>query len=139
PDTLPDMGPGVHHVRVPPLSAAHCRQLVDAVGGDVELHGGAGTVDEVIQASRGNPLYLTQMLTLAAEADGAVDLFPPSAEAVIGARVDRLPVPAQRLLAVIGAFGPTAALPDLTEAATALRLRVDEALAELAEQGFVSL
>jgi class 3 adenylate cyclase len=137
PDGLPDLGPGVHHVRVPPLPTEHCRHLLDVVGGDVEPHAGA-VVDEVIRASRGNPLYLTQMLTLAAEADGPVDLFPPSAEAVIGARVDRLPTPAQLLLAVIGAFGATAALPDLTEAATALRLSVDEPLAELAEQGFVA-
>ena len=137
--TMPAIGDGTHCVRVPPLPGEYCRRLVDSMAGDVEPHADRPPADTMIAVSRGNPLYLTQVLTLAAEADGPADLFPPSAEAVIGARVDRLPLPAQRLLAVAGAFGGTATIDDLSAAAAGLGLRVEEPLAHLAEHQFVTV
>lgn len=88
--------------RVPSLSDGHAYELLAALHGDVELHE-AATLEPLVRRSRGNPLFLEQLAAMAA--DGIDDEVAPSAEAALGARIDRLPPPARQVLACIGAWG----------------------------------
>ncbi|OLE22744.1 MAG: hypothetical protein AUG49_18050 [Catenulispora sp. 13_1_20CM_3_70_7] len=133
---LPAFGDAARRFPVPPLDAADSRRLIGAASGGIELHS-MDVQEQMISRSGGNPLYLSQLLTLAEESDTHPDLFPPSAEAVVGARVDRLALDARHLLATIAAFGGGAAPADLASAATLLGLGVEEPLIELTEQQFV--
>jgi class 3 adenylate cyclase/tetratricopeptide (TPR) repeat protein len=88
---------------VPPLDARDCRALVDAIG-EVTLHGDQGAADRVTAMSEGNPLFAEQMAALLADGGSAEEL-PPTVQALLAARLDRLPAAERDLLgrgAVVG-------------------------------------
>jgi hypothetical protein len=66
-----------------PLSAAESKKLLGALG-----VGGEGA-KQIAEAAEGNPLYAEQMAAMVAE-DGAVDAVPPTIQALLAARLDRL-------------------------------------------------
>ncbi|BCB76299.1 AAA family ATPase [Phytohabitans flavus] len=123
----------VRRFPVPPLDPGDSRRLATLLCGDIELHDG-DTLNQMVERSGGNPLYLTQLATLAGESDGRPDLFPPSAEAAVGANLDLLSQPARRLLALLAAFAGRATVADLTEAASTLDFAVEDPLAQLVER-----
>ncbi len=86
-------------LRIPPLPDEHALELVGSLSGDIEPH---SATSPLVQRGRGNPLFLEQLAALAA--DGIDDEVPPSAEAALGARIDRLPVDARHILACLGAW-----------------------------------
>ena len=71
-----------------PLSADHSEQLVD------ELAAGTGIDPDqrrrIIAAADGNPLFLEEMLAMASEDGGHELVVPPTIQALLQARLDRL-------------------------------------------------
>lgn len=110
-------------VSLAPLDAAASRQLVDAFlpPGVVGHH----LRDEIVARAEGNPLYLEELLRAVLEAGGterhrtwtlapgSVSDLPPALEALLVARIDRLPPGPGRLAqvaAVIGRVFPVSVL-----------------------------
>ena len=75
-----------------PLGAGDCEVLLDRLGGSLP----PGERARVIAASDGNPLFLEEMAALADE-DGATAI-PPTIQALLAARLERLPVEERELL-----------------------------------------
>lgn len=100
-------------IELPPLPAAYSLELAEQLTGSaVELHdlalldAPAGpTPAELAARSGGNPLYLEQLVQLIRYGSHGADQIPPSAHAVIGARLDLLGEPAQDLVALLAAHG----------------------------------
>ena len=69
-----------------PLSSAESEQLVGALGGDAL---DAEEQSRILDNAEGNPLFVEQMLALAVEED-AREQIPPSIQALLAARLDRL-------------------------------------------------
>lgn len=93
-----------------PLPPAHARDLVEILTEDAPYP--VHVVDELVERSGGNPLYLTQ-LTAAARARGGVSELPGSVEALLAAQIDQLEArdrAALRQAAVLGARFEFAAL-----------------------------
>ncbi|ETK37747.1 hypothetical protein MPTA5024_02105 [Microbispora sp. ATCC PTA-5024] len=91
--------------------------------------------DEVVKRGGGNPLFLEQLVALAAE--GGDDLIAPSAEAALGARLDRLGPAARRVLACSAAWGADADLVDLAATCGLADKDFDLAVGELSAAGFL--
>ena len=86
------------NVLLEPLDAAETDQLVDALGG---VEGSLRA--RIREASEGNPLFVEEMVALVREAgDGAVAV-PPTIQALLAARLDRLD-PAERNVLERGAI-----------------------------------
>ena len=79
-----------------PLSQPELELLIEHAGGQAL---DATIVNRVAQAAEGNPLFLEQMVALALEDDDPQVIVPPSIQALLAARLDRL-APSQR--AVLG-------------------------------------
>ena len=73
-----------------PLSPEDAALLADALLDDVALD--RATRDRVLAAAEGNPLFIEEMTALAREAGGAIEV-PPTIQAVLQARLDRLSEP----------------------------------------------
>lgn len=73
-----------------PLSAEDAALLADTLLHDVALD--RDTRDRVLATAEGNPLFIEEMTALAREAGGAVEV-PPTIQAVLQARLDRLSEP----------------------------------------------
>src|SRR5205823_4323947 len=88
-----------------PLSERESQALVAELAGDAELPPGA--LAQIAEVAEGNPLFLEQMLAMVREvglAPGEVQI-PPTIQALLGARLDRLPPDERGVLeraAVIG-------------------------------------
>ena len=104
----------VHAIELPPLAAEHSLELAESLTADgaVELHDATSalappqpTPAELAARSGGNPLYLEQLVQLIRHGSHGADQIPPSAHAVIGARLDLLGEPARDLLALLAAHG----------------------------------
>jgi tetratricopeptide (TPR) repeat protein len=70
-----------------------------------------GTIDELVERSDGNPLFLRELVTAAVS--GSLDEVPESIEAVVAASIDTLAAPDRALLrhaAVLGGRAPLAIL-----------------------------
>jgi class 3 adenylate cyclase len=80
-------------VQLEALANADCQQLLDELGGELD----GATRERVITTSEGNPLFLQEMVVLARER-GAVDI-PPTIQAVLAARLERLSTDERELLA----------------------------------------
>lgn len=79
-----------------PLSRDDAETLIDNLPGAEQLD--AVTRVRIAETAEGNPLYLEQMLALVAEQGGAETVpVPPSIQALLAARLDRLD-PAERAL-----------------------------------------
>ena len=75
-----------------PLPAAHCEVLLDQLADGLP----PGRRAQMIAASAGNPLFLEEMATLVRER-GTVEV-PPTIQALLAARLERLPVEERELL-----------------------------------------
>jgi class 3 adenylate cyclase/tetratricopeptide (TPR) repeat protein len=80
-----------------PLSDAESDLLLAHLAGDVELP--ADTRERIVGTAEGNPLFVEQMVAMAAEADGDAGKLrmPPTIQALLAERLDRLPT-AERML-----------------------------------------
>ena len=72
-------------VPLEPLSETDSERLVEALGGGV----GADERERILAGAEGNPLFVEQMLALAVEG-GPREAIPPSIQALLAARLDRL-------------------------------------------------
>jgi DNA-binding SARP family transcriptional activator len=77
-----------------PLSPAEAQQLVEALPGSSALDQPA--VAAAVEAAEGNPLFLEQLVSFAAE--NAAGSLPPTLEVLIASRVDRLPTEERAVL-----------------------------------------
>jgi DNA-binding SARP family transcriptional activator len=119
-----------------PLQAEHVGALVE------ELAGGPVAPDiqeQIVEHAGGNPLFAEQLLALASEApDVSLDQAPPTVEALIASRLDRLnprELAVLRRAAVVGRRFTRAELDDLTPAEDASAST--RHLNALAERGLV--
>ncbi len=90
-------------VVLPPLEPDDARALVDALPDRSAVAEEA--VDAVLAAAEGNPLFFEQLTTYAAESDLREGAMPPTVEALIASRLDRLDRPQRAVLewaAVVG-------------------------------------
>ena len=84
-----------------PLSSAESTQLVGALGGEAL---DADEQSRILESAEGNPLFVEQMLALAVE-EAPREQIPPSIQALLAARLDRLSASERDLMeraAVIG-------------------------------------
>jgi DNA-binding SARP family transcriptional activator/tetratricopeptide (TPR) repeat protein len=93
-DQRPQWGGGklnATSVLLEPLSEAESGQLVHNLAGTVELDESSRT--RIVEAAEGNPLFVEEMLALLLESggDGAAFELPPTIQALLAARLDRLP------------------------------------------------
>jgi predicted ATPase len=70
-----------------PLTAAESEELLDELAAEWPLPATARS--EIAEAAEGNPLYVEQMVALLAEGERA-DAVPPTIQALLAARLDRL-------------------------------------------------
>jgi class 3 adenylate cyclase/tetratricopeptide (TPR) repeat protein len=106
-DLRPDWGGGrvrATSIELEALRRDESEQLVDALLEDGELTEDAR--QELLDKTEGNPLFVEEtMRMLAEEGIQSVDRIPDTVQALIAARIDRLPAPAKAILqraAVIG-------------------------------------
>jgi class 3 adenylate cyclase len=102
-------------VPLPPLSPEASRQLIDALVPPGLLTD--AVKDELVVRAEGNPLYVEELLRALLEAGGhdrhrtwtitpgSTQTLPPALEALLVARVDRLPAEARRLAQVAAVVG----------------------------------
>ncbi len=79
------------HVRLEPLSAGEATQLLDALDGRAMLS--PELRERVTEVAQGNPLYTEQLVAMLAEeprAAAEVVALPPTIQALLAARLDRL-------------------------------------------------
>ena len=92
-DDRPSWGggkPNAASILLEPLADSESGALIDNLGGFAGLDRSARS--RILEAAEGNPLYVEQMLALLAE-EGVSDdsvLVPPSIQALLSARLDRL-------------------------------------------------
>jgi class 3 adenylate cyclase/tetratricopeptide (TPR) repeat protein len=93
-----------HRTAVPlePLGADELRSLAAAAGTSSTLSD--AQLDQLVERSGGNPLFLQELLT-AVEEMGDVDALPGSMESLITARLDRLPMAQRDLLREASVLG----------------------------------
>jgi hypothetical protein len=76
-------------VRLEPLTKHEARTLLEGVLGEAVVAEATGS--RVLQAAEGNPLFLEQLLAMQAEHGEELGV-PPTVQAVLAARIDRLPL-----------------------------------------------
>ncbi|HEY3763652.1 MAG TPA: AAA family ATPase [Gaiellales bacterium] len=131
PDFLP-AGDGRARIVLERLPAAAAQTMVASLLGDHAVP--AGTIERIVTASDGNPLFVEQMAAMLDDADAGADLeVPPTILALLAARLDRLAAGERGVLepaAVAGLMFPTAAVAELVPEAdrphVAARLAVVE-------------
>jgi tetratricopeptide (TPR) repeat protein len=96
--------PHVASMRPAPLAPEAAAALVDAVTGDTPL--APHEIAALSERSGGNPLFLKELLA-AARAAGGIEGLPDSVEALITARIDRLPPVERNLLRQLSVLGQT--------------------------------
>jgi tetratricopeptide (TPR) repeat protein len=135
-DAVPD-GPSATRVMLERLAA-------DAAAAMAEQLLGAGrvdpaTVERIVTASDGNPLFVEQMAAMLDEAVAGAELdVPPTILALLAARLDRLAQPERAVLepaAVAGLTFPRAAVTELVTEGD--RERVPERLATVERRRFI--
>jgi tetratricopeptide (TPR) repeat protein len=116
-------------VRLEPLAEHEARALLEGVLGGAVIAEATGS--RVLQAAEGNPLFLEQLLAMHAE-HGEEPGVPPTVQAVLAGRIDRLP-PAERSVvqraAVQGRVFSRRALAELVDEQD--RPRLNQTLAAL--------
>jgi class 3 adenylate cyclase/tetratricopeptide (TPR) repeat protein len=96
-------GPGVEVLRPQPLDEAALAALVDASTEESPL--APHEVAALSQRSGGNPLFLKELLA-AARDTGGIEGLPDTVEALITARIDRLPPRERSVLKRLSVLGP---------------------------------
>jgi predicted ATPase/class 3 adenylate cyclase len=102
-------------VRLEPLAEHEARALLTAVLGSAVVAEAAGR--RVLEVAEGNPLFLEQLLAMHAE-HGEEPGVPPTVQAVLAARIDRLPAVERNIVqraAVQGRVFSRRALTELVE------------------------
>ncbi|MFE4605773.1 adenylate/guanylate cyclase domain-containing protein, partial [Kitasatospora indigofera] len=105
-----------------PLSPADCEELVESCA-EVTAHSEAGTVRRVAAAAEGNPLFAEQLVAVLADG-GTADELPPTVQALLEARLDRLPRAEREVLEHASVIGREFTVPGLRDVGlqdTALR------------------
>jgi predicted ATPase/class 3 adenylate cyclase len=91
-DTRPawtSLGPRAQLLTVEPLGEAESEALLDALGEGTALPRDVRA--RIAQAAEGNPLFVEQMVAMVAEGGAGAELaVPPSIQALLGERLDRL-------------------------------------------------
>jgi class 3 adenylate cyclase/tetratricopeptide (TPR) repeat protein len=99
-----------------PLSAGEAEALLEGLRGETELSPQAR--ERIAEAAEGNPLFVVQMAAMTAERNGNGDLsIPPSIQALLAERLDRLPAQERTVIecaSVIGRDFSTRALAELS-------------------------
>ncbi|HEX2293598.1 MAG TPA: BTAD domain-containing putative transcriptional regulator [Gaiellaceae bacterium] len=95
-DERPGWGSRNGVLRLEPLGEGEAGELVDEVGAE-------GLAEEartqIVELAAGNPLFLEQLLAFAGEAGaGALESVPPTVEALLASRLERLPAGERALL-----------------------------------------
>lgn len=98
----------VHHLALGPLSHADCDELIASVGLEVDDRHRR----RIIERSEGNALFLEELVRHAAE--GRDDL-PLSVQALVQARVDKLPAEQRAVLRAASVFGRACWTAGVTE------------------------
>jgi len=101
---VPAAAPHVVALRPQPLDEAAAAAMIDAVTADSPL--APHEIAALAERSGGNPFYLRELLVAAREA-GGIEGLPDSVEALITARIDRLPPADRMLLKRMSVLGPT--------------------------------
>ncbi len=78
-----------------PLTAAESQALLEEIAHEWPLDAAARA--RIAEAAEGNPLYVEQMAAMLAEGEPA-DAIPPSIQALLAARLDRLPIEERAVL-----------------------------------------
>jgi DNA-binding SARP family transcriptional activator len=119
-------------IELGPLGEQHLRALVDSLAETMSDDVRA----RVVKSAGGNPLFAEQLVAYAEEG-GAADVVPPSAEALIAARLDLLEPGERSVLqraSVVGRIFSRSAVEDLSPPHD---LAVGDLLRQLAEKGLV--
>jgi class 3 adenylate cyclase/tetratricopeptide (TPR) repeat protein len=98
-DVRPTWGGGLpSYTAVPlePLSERDARELAAPLLG--QSADGGGSVDRLIEAGGGNPLFLEELATSVAQGAGVDSNVPTSVRSIIAARLDALPKEERRIL-----------------------------------------
>jgi predicted ATPase/class 3 adenylate cyclase len=84
-------------IELEPLPRAESEALADALLEDTELPGGVRS--RLLDKTEGNPLYVEETVRMVLESgDGAFDRIPDTLQALIAARIDRLPASEKLLM-----------------------------------------
>ena len=103
-DSRPTWGGGKLNattVLLEPLTADQTDELIDALLAGTSLDGRVR--ERIREAADGNPLFVEQMLAMAADGDGGELTVPSTIQALLAARIDQLP-PAERAALERGAI-----------------------------------
>ncbi len=93
-------------IELEPLPRADSERLVDALSdGDHDLS--AAQRAAVLTRTEGNPLFIEETVRMMLEADGAVESVPHTVQAMISARIDRLPLAERTVLRRASVAGRT--------------------------------
>ncbi|MBA3364988.1 MAG: AAA family ATPase, partial [Actinobacteria bacterium] len=92
-------------IELEPLRPAESEQLVEALSSDLDLDSDA--LETLLRKTEGNPLFVEETIRMLTEQDGAgsAERIPDTVQALIAARIDRLPSAEKSLLqraAVVG-------------------------------------
>ncbi len=123
-------GGAVEILRPEPLDAAAAAALVDAVTEESPL--APHEIAALAERSGGNPLFLKELLAAARDA-GGIEGLPDSVEALITARIDRLPPRERTILKRLSVLGP-AFRGELARAVVPAELASDERAWERLEE-----
>jgi class 3 adenylate cyclase/tetratricopeptide (TPR) repeat protein len=94
--------------------------------------------DRVLAAAEGNPFFLQQMAAMRAELGAAADAIPPTIQAVLTSRIDRLPESERAVLEAAAVEGRTFHRGALAELVAARHHdRLDAALGSLVHRGLI--
>jgi DNA-binding SARP family transcriptional activator len=129
-DRRPAWGDGA--ILLGPLGDTESEALLAALPGGPQLEPAVRA--RVLETAEGNPLFVEQLLTFVAEDDGGA--IPPSIDALLASRIERLPAAERSVLedaAVVGREFSTAALRELVDEPGMLH----ERLLALEQRGFV--
>jgi predicted ATPase/class 3 adenylate cyclase len=83
-------------IELSPLTVDESMELAEALTRDGELPAARRAL--VLEKAEGNPLFLEETIRMLAEHDGGDEDIPDSIQALIAARIDRLPIDEKRLL-----------------------------------------
>jgi len=92
------------NIDLPPLRANEVEQLVASLGSQGLA---ADVLRTIAQRAEGNPLFVEELVRMIMEGSAPGAQIPDTVQAVITARIDRLPVPERRALQAAAVIGRT--------------------------------
>ena len=141
--------PGYRQIPLRPLGDAETRELLlDLLGDHASL---ADTAERIVERTAGNPFFIEEVVLSLAEtgtlagARGAYRLvrapselaIPPTVQAVLAARIDRLGEPAKRVLQTAAVIGRSVGEGLLSRVSERPEAELQEALRRLVATGFL--